>query len=146
MSTPISAMTTCATMSLTPGIVVSRSAEVRSGSSRVPTLESSFAMASSAASNLTQVQSQQESVMVCRIAAQSLHAHSPRSLHAIIDQIGQALRVALPSDERFQNCPAALAENIGEHARELQIGVFKHLLYPLHVLRFLSHQLLARSR
>ena len=60
--------------------------------------------------------------------------------------IGQPLGIGLPGDERRQDRPAADAQDVGDHARQLHVRVFQRLLQALRVPRDLADQLLAGPR
>ena len=59
---------------------------------------------------------------------------------------GQPLGIGLPGDERRQNRPAAGAQDVADHARQLHVRVFERFLQPLRVPGGLADQLLAGPR
>ena len=143
MSTPISATSTRATVSLTPGIVVSRSAASRKGRSTSSACCSSFCTAARNASICPRCSSSRK--RWCAVV------HRGDDVRAVGFQapggaIGQPLGIGLPGDERRQDRPAADAQDVGDHVRQLHVRVFERLLQALRVPRDLADQLLAGPR
>lgn len=57
-------------------------------------------------------------------------------------QRGQTLRLPLAGNEGLQHRPTALPQDVGDHAVELDVGLFQRLLDALNMGRALAHQLL----
>jgi hypothetical protein len=64
------------------------------------------------------------------------------SLCLTLGKVSQLFRVALPDDNRVQDGPTALSQDVRQHAADLQIGVAQPLLDTLIVLRRFTYQLL----
>jgi hypothetical protein len=60
-----------------------------------------------------------------------------------LGKLGQPLGIALSSHDRIEHGAAALAQHVGQHAAELEVGVFEHLLDSQRVLGDLAHELFA---
>ena len=61
-------------------------------------------------------------------------------------QRSEPCRIALAGDQRIQHRPPALAQHIGKHRVELDIGVLQRLVDALRVARLLAHQLFAGAQ
>ena len=96
--------------------------------------------------DLRRVQSQQEAMMCRHPAVHRGDDVRAAGLQAPGGAIGQPLGVGLPGDQRRDDRPAAGAQDVGDHARQLHVRVFECLLQPLRVPRDLSDELLARPR
>ena len=58
-------------------------------------------------------------------------------------QRGQACRVGFARHDGVEHGAAALAQHVRQHAAELEVGIFQHLLDAQRVLGDLPHELLA---
>jgi hypothetical protein len=70
-------------------------------------------------------------VVVAELPRQRLLQDADLAAHRPAGQPGQRMRVSLPGDERFEHVPAGGAEDVADHARQLDLGVFQQLLGPL---------------
>ena len=144
MSTPISATSTRATVSLTPGIVVSRSAASRKGRSTSSACCSSFCTAARNASICPRCSSSRK--RWCAVTRPCTAATmSARPLHADVGAISQPLGIGLPAMSAAR-IARPLTPRCGDHACQLHVRVFERLLQALRVPRDLADQLLAGSR
>ena len=92
---------------------------------------------------LTQVELEQEAVVVRQPPMQRIVELLRRRLDLLAGKIGQLARLAHPGDHRLDDPPSAGAHDIGDHRVEFDIGFRQRLLDPLHVPRLLAYQLLA---
>jgi hypothetical protein len=65
--------------------------------------------------------------------AQGLDEHLAARFETTAAQRDELLRIGLTSDESMEDRPPALAENIADRARDLDVGVFEYLLDPVRV-------------
>jgi len=96
--------------------------------------------------NLRQVQLQQETMMGRHPPVHRGDDVRAAGLQAHVGAIGQPLGIGLPGDQRREDRPAAGAQDVGDHPRQLHVGVFQRLLQPLRVPRDLADELLAGPR
>ena len=74
---------------------------------------------------------QQVAVVVTEMPGERLLQDALLAAHGPAGQLGQHVRVALPGDQRVQHVPAGLAEDVADHARQLDLGVFQQLFGAL---------------
>ena len=96
--------------------------------------------------DLRQVQLQQETMMRRHPAVHRGDDVRTVGLQAPLGAISQPLGIGLPGDERRQDRPAADAQDVAGHARQLHVRVFQRLLQAQGVPRALTDQLLAGPR
>jgi transposase len=93
-----------------------------------------------------QVGAEQEPVMLLHAPCEPTDQHRALGLQALLGQIREPLGVGLSLGERSQDGAPADTEKVGDQARDLEVGVFEHLLDAQRVLGHLAHELLARAR
>src|SRR5881628_1889298 len=89
---------------------------------------------------------QQEPVVRRDTAAQRFSELLLRAPQPLAAECSKLLRVILARDDGFENPPAAHAEDVRDHRRQLDVGVLQHALHALRMLTDLAHELTARPR
>jgi hypothetical protein len=136
---------TCATTSLTPGDRRQVFDVGSKGLEGVAHARLQLAHALLQVIHLSEVELEEEAVVLGDTPAQRLDQRSAAGLEPTAAQRDQLLRVGFASDERIEDRAPALAEDVADHAGDLDVRVLEYLLDPVRVLDDLATELLARS-
>ena len=137
---------TCAASGPTPGIEVSSSTAARKGARCASTSRSIRPTAASRASTWSRCSRSRKRWWRRHPPAQRLPQPLRRRAEPGVGERRQPGGVGLARHERLEHRPAALAQQLGHDAVELDVGVLERLLQPQHVARPLAHQLLAGAQ
>src|SRR4029077_17849222 len=77
--------------------------------------------------DLLQVKLDEKAVIVAHVAAQGLDQLLARRFEAALRQLRELVRVSLTSHQRVKYCASALAQDVGDHRGELDVGVLERL-------------------
>ena len=130
-STPISAISVWATLSLTPGIPFSRSMASRKGASAVSSLTSNSAIVASILLDRLQVLADEKAMMVARPALQRGDKLLMGAGQPGMTQPSQYTWITFARHDRSQNPPTPEAENIRDDGGQLDVGFLQCRLNTL---------------